>query len=158
MAASPHVPVTEYDLQGFKYFRLLGPLFAHWHAAGRERDRAGNRHLFYDQYATLLLWYFFSPTVTSLRGLQQASTLATVQQRLGIRRTALGSLSEAAQGFDASLRHEVIATLGGLWVGRPPTKRTYEMLCFYLSGWASEAEVIAHLNQLHRRAQPPSKS
>jgi hypothetical protein len=112
MAASPRVPVTEQKLQGFKYFRLLGPLFAHLHACGTERDRAGNRQLFYDQYATLLLLYFFSPIVTSLRGLQQASTLANVQQRLGVRQTSLGSLSEAAQVFDASLLHEVIAELG----------------------------------------------
>jgi Transposase DDE domain len=33
--------------------------------------------------------------------------------------------------------------------GAPPSKRTYEMLCFYLSGWASEAEVIAHIDRLH---------
>jgi hypothetical protein len=44
----------------------------------------------------------------------------------------------------------IASLLVSLWVGRPPTKRTYEMLCFSLSGWASEAEVIAHLNQLHR--------
>jgi Transposase DDE domain len=112
MAASPRAPVTAENLQGFKYFRLLGPLFAHLHFCGTARDRAGNRHLFYDQYATLLLLYFFSPIVTSLRGLQQASTLDHVQQRLGVRRTSLGSLSEAAQVFDAALLHEVIATLG----------------------------------------------
>src|SRR5262249_6600129 len=33
--------------------RLLGPLFNHLHAVGTARDRAGNRQLFYDQYATL---------------------------------------------------------------------------------------------------------
>jgi hypothetical protein len=41
MAASPCVPGTAEDLQGCKYLHLLGPLFAHLHAAGRERDRAG---------------------------------------------------------------------------------------------------------------------
>lgn len=112
MAASTHTTVTEQDLQGFKYFRLLGPLLAHLHACGTERDRAGNRQLFYDQYATLLLLYFFNPTVTSLRGLHQASTLAKVQHRLGVRRTSLGALSEAAQVFDAALLQEVIAELG----------------------------------------------
>jgi len=111
--AAPHKPLlTEQDLQGFKYFRLLGPLFAHLHPAETTRDRAGNRQLFYDQYATLLLVYFFSPTVTSLRGLQQATTLAKVQARLGVRRTSLGALSEAAYVFDAALLHEVIAELG----------------------------------------------
>jgi hypothetical protein len=98
-------PVTAQDLQGFQYFRLLGPLFDHLHAAGTERDRAGNRQLFYDQYATLLLLYFFNPTVTSLRGLQQTTTLGQVQARLGIRRTSLGALSEAASVFEAVYLH-----------------------------------------------------
>jgi Transposase DDE domain len=112
MATSTRPPVTEHNLQGFKYFRLLGPLFTHLHLSGTERDRAGNRQLFYDQYATLVLLYFFSPIVASLRGLQQASALEKVQQRLGVRRTSLGSLSEAAQVFDAPLLHDVIAELG----------------------------------------------
>jgi hypothetical protein len=99
-------------LQGYKYFRLLGPLFAHLRLAATQRDRAGNRLLFYDQYATLLLLYFFNPTVTSLRGLQQTTQLATVQQRWGVRRTSLGALSEAAQVFDAALLHQVLTTLG----------------------------------------------
>lgn len=112
MAAPKRALVTTHDLQGFKYFRVLGPLLDHLHAAGTERDRASNRQLFYDQYATLLLLYFFSPIVTSLRGLQQATTLAKVQARVGIRPTALGTLSEAAQVFDAALLQEVIAALG----------------------------------------------
>jgi hypothetical protein len=112
MAPPAKPQLTAHDMQGFKYFRLLGPLFTHLHTAGTERDRAGNRQLFYDQYATLLLVYFFSPTLTSLRGLQQATTLAKVQQRLGGRRTSLGALSEAAYVFDAALLHEVIGALG----------------------------------------------
>lgn len=35
-----------------------------------------------------------------------------------------------------------------LWSGRKPTKRTFEMLCFYFSGWASEAELLAHIGKL----------
>jgi Transposase DDE domain len=112
MAAPKRTPVTEHDLHGFKYFRLLGPLFAQLRTAGTARDRAGNRQLCYAQDATLLLLSFFSPTVTSLRGLQQATTLAEVQRRLGVRRTSLGALSEAAHVFDAALLQEVIAALG----------------------------------------------
>jgi hypothetical protein len=112
MAAPKRAPVTAPDLRGFKYFRLLGPLVTHLHAVGTERDRAGNRQLFYDQYATLLLLYFFSPIVTSLRGLQQATTLAKVQDRFGVRPTSLGALSEAAQVFEAALLQGVIAALG----------------------------------------------
>jgi hypothetical protein len=112
MAAPRRAPVAAHDLHGFKYFRLLGPLLDHLHAAGTERDRAGNRQLFYDQYATLLLLYFFSPTVTSLRGLQQATMLAEVQRRFGVRPTSLGALSEAAQVFDAALLQAVIGEVG----------------------------------------------
>jgi DDE family transposase len=105
------VPVIAQNLSGLQYFRLLGPLFDHLHAVGTARDRAGNRQLFYDQYATLLLLYFFNPTVTSLRGLQQMTTFAHVQARFGIRRTSLGALSEAASVFDAALLHAVLTTL-----------------------------------------------
>jgi len=59
-----------------------------------------------------MLLYFFNPTVTSLRGVQQTTTLTKVQKRLGIRRTSLGALSEAAYVFDAALLHEIVTTLG----------------------------------------------
>jgi hypothetical protein len=78
---------------------------------GTLRDKAGNRQLFYDQYISLLLLYFFNPTITSLRGLQQASTLEVVQRRLGIRATSLGSFSEAARIFDAAALREILQEL-----------------------------------------------
>jgi hypothetical protein len=99
-------------LEGFKYFRVLTPLFARLRRAGTERDRAGNRQLFYDQYASLILLYFFNPVVTSLRGLQQTTRLRKVQDRLGVHQTSLSSLSEAAYVFNAALLHEVLITLG----------------------------------------------
>jgi hypothetical protein len=118
-------------VQGFKYVRLGGTLLQALHGAGTERDRAGNRQLFYDQYATLLLLYFFTPTVSSLRGVQQLSTLAKVQQRWGIRRTALGSLSEAATVFDAVLLQDVISELAlRAWTRAPhgnPTLRKEDL-------------------------------
>lgn len=52
---------------------------------------------------------------------------------LGCRRL----LSEGATGVRIQGYVAIVASLLiGLWVGRPPTKRTYEMLCFYLGGWA----------------------
>jgi hypothetical protein len=98
-------------VSGFKYVRLVGTLLQALHEVGTERDRAGNRQLFYDQYATLLLLYFFTPTVTSVRGIQQVSEVAKVQQRWGVGRTALSTLSEAATGFDAALLQDVISEL-----------------------------------------------
>jgi hypothetical protein len=93
-------------------FRRLGPLFDPLHAVGIARDRAGNRQFFYDQDATLLLVDFFNPTVTSVRGLPQTTTLAQGQARCGLRRTSLSARSEAAAVFDAALFPAVRTSLG----------------------------------------------
>ena len=112
-------------VRGFKYFRLVGTLLQTLHDEGTARDRAGNRQLFYDQYTTLLLLYFFTPTVTSLRGLQQVSTLTKVQQHWGIPRTALSTLSEASTVFDAALLQDVINELAlRAWTRTPPGNPT----------------------------------
>jgi hypothetical protein len=98
-------------VQGFKYVRLVNRLLERRHGAATERDRAGNRQWFYAHSATLVLLYFFTPTVTSLRGLQQQTTLADVQRRWGGPRTAWGSLREAATVFEAALLQDVISEL-----------------------------------------------
>lgn len=113
MAREPRPKLTDADLEGLEYFDLLTPLLTRLRGIGTKRDRAGNRQLFYDQYVCLLLLYFFSPTITSLRALQQASTLEAVQRRLGIRPTSLGSFSEAARLFDARALHEILRELAG---------------------------------------------
>lgn len=104
-------PLQPKQLQGFKYFALLRPLLERLHAHGGERDRAGNRLLHYDHYAALLLFYFFNPILTSLRGLQQASALDKVQQRLGCGRASLGSLSAASRVFDPALLRPLLGEL-----------------------------------------------
>jgi hypothetical protein len=50
--------------------------------------------------------------VTSLRGVPQATTWAPVHARCGLRPTALGTLSDAAQVCDAARRQEVMAAWG----------------------------------------------
>jgi len=99
------------DLEGFKYLELLEPFLERLQKVGTERDVAGNRELYFNQYTALVLLYFFSPIVTSLRGLQQATELKKVQKRLGISRTSLGSLSEASRVFDAETLQSVITEL-----------------------------------------------
>jgi hypothetical protein len=111
MARRKEAPVRDADLRGFRYFRLLGPLLKRLHADGTRRDRAGNRRLFYDQYVALLLMYFFTPALTSLRGLQQATKLDKVARALGVGRTSLGALSEAAGAFDPRLLRGVLVEL-----------------------------------------------
>src|SRR3989442_471527 len=118
MAATPSPSMTEETLQGFKYFRVLEPLLAHLRTAGTERDRAGNRRLFYHQYASLMLLYFFNPVVTSLRGLEQTTTLAKGEGRPGVPPTPLVTLSEGAYGFDRTFLQEVLTRWGPKW--RPP--------------------------------------
>jgi hypothetical protein len=111
MANKPRPEIRAADLRGLKYFKILEPLLDGLHEHATQRDRAGNRQLFFDQYASLLLLYFFNPIVTSLRGIQQAGQLDKVQKFLGCQRAALGSLSEASRVFDAEALHPLIAEL-----------------------------------------------
>jgi hypothetical protein len=111
MAGRKRVEISEADLAGFRYLKKLRPLLASLHDEGADRDRAGNRKLFYDGYAMLLVLYFFSPILSSLRGLQQASGLAKVGARTGVGRASLGALSEAPHVFDPALLRRVVVDL-----------------------------------------------
>jgi len=111
MSRQPTPPVAAKDLQGFKYFALVAPLLERLHHSGTAGDKAGNRRLFFDQYAALLLLYFFNPILTSLNGLQRASALDKVQKVTGGPRVSKGSLSEAQGLFDATLLEGLIAEL-----------------------------------------------
>jgi Transposase DDE domain len=98
-------------LQGQRLVQPVLKLVTRLHDIGCDRDRAGNRKLFYDQYITLLLMYFCSPALESLRALQQATGWEKTRRELGIERTALGSLSEAARVFDAEMLRPIIKEL-----------------------------------------------
>jgi hypothetical protein len=98
-------------LQGQRLVQPVLKLITRLHDVGAERDRAGNRKLFYDQYITLLLMYFCSPALESLRALQQATGWEKTRQKLGIERAALGSLSEAARVFDAEMLRPILQEL-----------------------------------------------
>ncbi len=92
--------VERSELQGFKYFSMISDLLPRLKDIGTERDTAGNRDLFCDQYLSLLIFYFFNPTLTSFNALQQASELDKVQKLLGVKRVSSGSFSEAGSVFD----------------------------------------------------------
>ena len=58
-------------------------------------------------------------------------------------------LANSRAGVTIQVYLAIIASLLiSLWVGRKPTIRTREMIQFYITGWASEEEMMAHLNQL----------
>src|SRR5215468_670195 len=113
MARHQPSKIRDSDIVGLKYFDRLMPLLERLHPVGTQRDRAGNRTLFFDQYCAFLLLFLFNPIVTSLRGIQQASELKRVQKRLGCPRAALGSLSEATEVFDPEPVKEIARELAG---------------------------------------------
>lgn len=58
-------------------------------------------------------------------------------------------LSHSQEGIEIQTYCAIIACLLiSLWTGRKPTLRTYEMICFYFTGLASEDELLAHLAKL----------
>jgi hypothetical protein len=84
------------DIRGLKFFKPIRALLD-----GLRGEAAHpNRELFYDHYISLLLLYFFTPTLASLRDIQRASDFKSVARKLGVRRASLGSLSEASRVFD----------------------------------------------------------
>jgi Transposase DDE domain len=58
-------------------------------------------------------------------------------------------LSTNPKGVEIQAYCAIIACLLiALWTGKQPTKRTYEMICFYFIGWADEDELLEHLQKL----------
>ena len=112
MARAGQPMIQPAEVRGLKYLRRVNKLLHGLHDDATARDRAGNRTLFYDQYAALVLLALFSPAVDSLRAISQASAMPKVRKRLGCARASLGSLSEAARVFDPDLLADVIAELG----------------------------------------------
>lgn len=58
-------------------------------------------------------------------------------------------LANSPNGVTIQVYLAILASLLiSLWVGRKPTIRTLEILQFYFAGWATEAELLAHLDKL----------
>ena len=58
-------------------------------------------------------------------------------------------LSTKQEGVELQVYSAIIACmLILLYTGRSPTKRTFEMICFYMSGWASLEELEQHIGKL----------
>jgi hypothetical protein len=62
-------------------------------------------------------------------------------------------LSHDPVGIEIQTYCAIIACmLISLWTGRKPTKRTYEMICFYFCGMADEDELMKHIEKLKPQA------
>ena len=69
------------------------------------------------------------------------------KQMLGCRHL----ISHRPNGIEIQTYCGIIACLLiSLWTGRKPTLRTYEMICYYLMGWADEATLTAHISKLQK--------
>lgn len=61
-------------------------------------------------------------------------------------------LSTSQNGVEIQVYLALIASLLiALWIGRKPTKRTYEMLCFYFLGVAELDELQEHIESLKKQ-------
>ncbi|MBB3210653.1 hypothetical protein FHS27_006501 [Rhodopirellula rubra] len=117
---SPDIRAAE--LQGLKFFKKIRPLLDSLHEIGTARDKSCNRDLHMDQYGVLVLMWMFNPILTSLRGLQQASTLKDVQKKFGVGRASLGSLSESVSIFDPEPLKKIAAELATEVPSADPSK------------------------------------
>jgi IS4 transposase len=62
-------------------------------------------------------------------------------------------LSTCQNGVEIQVYLALIASLLiALWVGRKPTKRTYEMLCFYFMGVVELDELMEHIENLKKQS------
>jgi hypothetical protein len=67
-------------------------------------------------------------------------------------------ISHSENGIEIQTYCAIIACLViALYTGRKPTIRTYEMICFYFCGMASEEELLAHLAKLAAQDQAKQK-
>ena len=82
MAGSGKRGIRDQDVQGLKCLRKIRPLLSRLRKVGTERDRAGNRRLFMDQYRAWILISLFSPAIESLRDLQRACALGSTEARV----------------------------------------------------------------------------
>lgn len=68
-------------------------------------------------------------------------------------------LSHDENGIEIQTYCAIIACLLiSLWTGRKPTLRTYEMICFYFCGLASEEELLRHIAKLQLHDKSASKN
>jgi hypothetical protein len=143
------------QLQGLKYFQRLLPLLRPLHDVGTERDRAGNRQLHLDEYCVLMLLSLFNPILRSVRALQQASQLKTVQKKLGCPRTSLGSFSEAVQVFDPQRLEAIVSELMD---ELPPPERQVSQGHFRQVLTAVDGSVVKTLASLSQAAYLADKN
>jgi hypothetical protein len=100
------------DVQFGLLARVL-PLLDRLHEVGAERDTAGNRRLFFDDYVKLVVLYLITPMIESISGLQRAMELPRLAKQLGVKDFSKASFSEAPAVFEPQELIRVIQELAG---------------------------------------------
>lgn len=116
-------PLRADDVGGYRFFNKIRSLLHRLHPESEQQ----NRRLFYDDYAALMLFYYFNPIITSLRGMQMVSDMPKVREKLGIPRMSLGSLSESVRLFDPEPLSEIFEQLAAKAPQRPHDGRLDEL-------------------------------
>ena len=111
--AEPKQPFTDDQILNLGHLQRVCGLLDSLKDVGCERDTAGNRRLFFDDYCKLVLLYTWNPLLQSIRDLQNAVSLPKVAKALGVGRFSLGSFSESCRVFEPELLKNVIQELAG---------------------------------------------
>jgi hypothetical protein len=65
-------------------------------------------------------------------------------------------LGESLNALSIQIYAGLIASLLlALWANQNPTRRSFEMVCHYMAGWATEDELIQHFNETKRQPAGP---
>ena len=65
-------------------------------------------------------------------------------------------LGESLNALSIQVYAGLIASLLlSIWANQKPTRRTFEMVCHYMAGWATEEELQRHLNENNRQPSGP---
>jgi hypothetical protein len=129
MDAALQAILNEDPVRNRNFLRRAGELLACLKEVGTQRDSAGNRRLFFNEYCSWVLFYALTPLLEGLRALQEASDLKHLQEGLGLRRFSLGSFSEAPAVFDADLLEPIAANLALQLEAKAVDPRLQELWC-----------------------------
>jgi Transposase DDE domain len=65
-------------------------------------------------------------------------------------------LGESLNALSIQVYSGLIASLLlSIWANQKPTRRTFEMVCHYMAGWATEEELQQHLNENNKQPSGP---
>ncbi len=130
------------------------PLLDRLHGCGTGRDTAGNRTLFFDDYAKLVLVYLLNPLIDSISMLQRAAALPKLAKQLGVEPFSKASFSEAPAVFDPALMAAIVRELAADARTLPADPRPADVRGGHQAGRRHPAGGVAQAGRHPLPAQP----